>query len=77
LARSAKDRLIALQQVLACSKTQRIATLKPRANGSFSVTVRAPVGQRAAVYRLSTRVRKTARAKRLTETFTLPRAVDF
>ena len=77
LAASAKDRVIALQQVLACSKTKRIATLKPRANGSFAVTVPAPVGQRAAVYRLSTRVRESTRAKRLTETFTLPRAVDF
>ena len=77
LAASAKDRVIALQQVLACSKTKRIAVLKPRANGSFAVTVPAPAGQRAAVYRLSTRVRESTRAKRLTETFTLPRAVDF
>jgi hypothetical protein len=77
MAASAKDRVIALQQVLACSKTQRIATFKPKADGSFSITVKAPAGKRAAVYRLTTRVRESSRAKKLTSTFTLPRAVNF
>ena len=52
-------------------------TFAPAKSGSFSITVNAPAGQKAAVYRLSTRVRKNTRSKRLTTTFTLPRAVDF
>ena len=46
-------------------------------DGRFKVTVDAPAGERAAVYRLRTRVRRSAASPKLFETFTLPRAVDF
>jgi hypothetical protein len=77
LAASSKDRTITLQRVVACKSAETVRTFAPTTSGSFSVTVNAPAGQKAAVYRLSTRVRKNERAKRLTTTFTLPRAVDF
>ena len=63
--------------MVACKKAETVKTFSPAKSGSFSITVNAPAGQKAAVYRLSTRVRKNARSKELTTTFTLPRAVDF
>ncbi len=72
-----KDRTITLQRVVACRSAETVKTFTPAGSGSFSITVKAPAGQRAAVYRLSTRVRRNAKAKGLTRTFTLPRAVDF
>jgi hypothetical protein len=77
LAARPKDRTITLQRIVACKKAQTVTKLRPRSNGSFSVTVPAVAGQTAAVYRLSTRVRSSARGKRLQTTYTLPRAVDF
>ena len=77
LATRSKDRTITLQRVVACKSTETVRTFAPARSGSFSVTVNAPAGQKAAVYRLSTRVRRNTKAKGLTTTFTLPRAVDF
>ena len=77
LATKPKDRIITLQRIVACKKAETVKTFAPAKSGSFSVTVNAPAGQKAAVYRLSTRVRKNTRTKKLTKTFTLPRAVDF
>jgi hypothetical protein len=77
LAIRSKDRTITLQRVVACRSAETVKTFAPARNGSFSITVNAPAGQKAAVYRLSTRVRKNTRTKKLTTTFTLPRAVDF
>jgi hypothetical protein len=74
---NSKDRMIKLQRVVACKNAETVKSFAPAKSGSFSVTVDAPAGQKAAVYRLSTRVRKNARTKKLTTTFTLPRAVDF
>ena len=77
LALKLADRAITVQRVVACSSVETVATVKPKRNGAFSVTVKAPAGQSAAVYRLTTKVRKSARSKSLARTFTLPRAVDF
>ena len=77
LATRPSDRSIALQRVVACKKAETVKKFSPAKSGAFSVTVDAPPGQKAAVYRLSTRVRRNARSKGLTNTFTLPRAVDF
>ncbi len=77
LATRPKDRTITLERIVACKKAETVKTFAPAKSGSFSVTVNAPAGQRAAVYRLSTRVRKNTRTRKLTKTFTLPRAVDF
>jgi hypothetical protein len=76
LAAKAKDRRIALQQVVACSNAENVSTFAPRANGSFSVTVPAPATKGGVVYRLSTKVRANSRSKKLSRTFTLPRAVQ-
>ena len=77
LATGRKDRAITVQRVVACKSVETVATAQPKKSGAFSVTVRAPAGQRAAVYRLMTKVRTSARSKALARTFTLPRAVDF
>ena len=77
LATKAKDRMVTLQRVVACKSAETVKTVAPARNGSFSITVKAPSGQKAAVYRLHTQVRRSARSKGLTRTFTLPRAVDF
>jgi hypothetical protein len=77
LAAKPKDRTITLQRVVSCMKTETVTTFRPGTTGAFSVTVPAVPGQIAAVYRLSTRVRSSAKDKRLKATFTLPRAVDF
>jgi hypothetical protein len=71
------DRVITLERLVTCSKAQDIARIAPRGNGSFRVTVPAPQGQSAAVYRLRTKIRVGPRTKRLGRTYTLPRAIDF
>jgi hypothetical protein len=77
LALTPKDRVITLQRLVTCSKAQDIARIAPRRDGSFRVTVPAPPGQSAAVYRLRTKVRVGPKTKRLGRTYTLPRAIDF
>lgn len=67
---------ITLTRVLSCKKLETITRFKPKSNGTFRVTVAAPTGQDAAVYRLSTRVRRTARSRTTSPTFTLPRGVN-
>lgn len=68
--------LITLTRVVACKKLEIVKRFKPRADGRFTVSVAAPSGQDAAVYRLSTRVRRTARSTATSPTFTLPRGVN-
>jgi hypothetical protein len=77
LAARAKDRAIIVQRVVTCSKAEDVARVTPRADGTFSVTVPAPAGQRAAVYRLRTLVRTSPTSGKVQATFTLPRAVAF
>lgn len=67
---------IKVQRRLSCKRTVTVATVRPKADGSFRVTVDAPDGQTAAVYRLATKVRKTTRNPKLFPTFTLPRGVN-
>lgn len=67
---------IKVQQRLSCRKTVTVKTIRPRRDGTFTVTVAAPDGQTAAVYRLATKVRKTERNPKLFPTFTLPRGVN-
>ena len=72
-----RDRTITLQRVVACKTVENVATLRPDATGAFHVTVTEPAGATAAVYRLRTRVRISAKSPKSAETFTLPRGVDF
>lgn len=50
--------------------------MKPNARGAFTATVTAPADAPAAVYRVSTRVRRAATNKKTFPTFGLPQAVD-
>lgn len=77
LARRAADRAIEVQRRRSCSSTEVVARVKPAKDGRFRVTLAAPAGERAAVYRLRAKVRRSAASPRLFDTFTLPRAVDF
>lgn len=65
---------IRLIRRVACGKAQLIKRFKPRADGSFTVRVKA--SSRPAVYRAVTRVRKNTTNKKTYPTFTLPRGID-
>lgn len=60
---------------VSCHKVVLVKRFKPRSDGTFSVSVRAPKGQSAAVYRLATSVREKPSNPRSYPTFTLPRGV--
>lgn len=68
--------VITVTRRVSCKRNAVVARVKPKADGTFRVTVAAPEGQLAAVYRLGTFVRKTAKNPKKFPTFTLPRAVD-
>lgn len=67
---------VTVSRRLSCSRSRVVARVRPRRDGTFSVSVPAPEGQSAAVYRLSTKVRATERNPKLFPTFTLPRGVN-
>ncbi len=67
---------ITLTRRVSCTRSEVVARFKAKADGRFSVTVDAPKGQAAAVYRLGTKVRKTPTNPKLFPTFTLPRGVN-
>jgi uncharacterized delta-60 repeat protein len=67
---------IAVQQQVTCTRRVTVAHLRPNSSGRFRFTFAAPAGQTAAVYRLATQVRKTARRLRTFPTFSLPEPVD-
>ncbi|HEV7751715.1 MAG TPA: hypothetical protein VGO71_09230 [Baekduia sp.] len=60
---------------VSCHKVVLVKRFKPNADGTFRVTVKAPKGQAAAIYRLATSVREKASNPRSYPTFTLPRGV--
>ncbi|HEV7496244.1 hypothetical protein [Baekduia sp.] len=66
---------IRLVRRVSCHKVVLVKRFKPRADGTFNVTVKAPAGQAAAVYRLATSVREKPSNPRSYPTFTLPRGV--
>jgi hypothetical protein len=63
---------VTVTEQVACGATRVVATFKPAAGGRFHVTVPAPAGASAAIYRLQTRVRRTAHGRRSSATFSLP-----
>ena len=67
---------ITLKRRVTCKKLKVIKRFKPKADGTFRVSVRKPKSQAATVYRLQTRVRNNVRNPKTYPTFTLPRAVD-
>ncbi|MCW2985694.1 MAG: hypothetical protein JWR63_3264, partial [Conexibacter sp.] len=60
---------------VSCHKVVLVARFKPRSDGTFRITVKAPKGQAAAIYRLATSVREKPSNPRSYPTFTLPRGV--
>jgi hypothetical protein len=69
-------RPIRLVRRVSCHKSVVVKTFRPNADGSFKTTVSAPKGAAAAVYRLSTRVRKNTHNAKTYPTYTLPAGVD-
>ncbi|MCZ4494802.1 MAG: hypothetical protein JWP53_3733 [Conexibacter sp.] len=66
---------IRLVRRVSCHKVVLVKRFKPNADGTFRVTVKAPKGQAAAIYRMVTSVREKASNPRSYPTFTLPRGV--
>jgi hypothetical protein len=60
---------------VSCHKVAFVGRFMPRPDGTFRITVKAPAGQSAAVYRLVTSVREKLSNPRIYPTFTLPRGV--
>lgn len=69
-------RAITLTRRVSCTQEKVVTRFKPRSDGTFRVTVRAPRGVGTAVYRMTTLVPSSATGTGLFETYTLPRAVD-
>lgn len=67
---------ITISRRVSCRRSEVVARIRPRSDGRFRVTVDAPAGELAAVYRLTTRVRKSTRSGRTFPSFTLPRAIS-
>ena len=60
---------------VSCHKAMLVARVRPRPDGTFTITVKAPSHAAAAVYRLATSVREKPGNPRNYPTFTLPRGV--
>lgn len=67
---------ITLTRRVSCKTSEVVRRFRPRADGTFAVTVAAPDDTPAAVYRLSTVVRRTTRSRTTSPTFSLPRGVN-
>ncbi|WP_210492612.1 hypothetical protein [Patulibacter sp. SYSU D01012] len=71
-----KDRpTILIRRRETCKRYKTVARVKPSANGTFSVRMKAPSGENAAVYRAQTVVPSVAGSTKRRPTFTLPRVV--
>jgi hypothetical protein len=66
---------IVVKQQVSCSKAAIVARTRPRRGGGFKVSVPAPRGAQAALYRVETAVRKTTRNPRSYPSFSLPQVV--
>jgi hypothetical protein len=77
LAKRAGDRAIEVRRRRSCAGEEVVAKVRPGKDGRFRATLQVPAGERAAVYRLRARVRRSDASARLFDTYTLPRAVDF
>jgi hypothetical protein len=67
---------ITLTRRLSCKKSEVVKRFKPKADGTFAITVDAPDDATAAVYRMSTFVRRTTKTNTTSPTYTLPRGVN-
>jgi hypothetical protein len=75
---AAPVRAIEVRRRISCSRWRVVRRIRPDRNGRFRVTLAGPPQQLAATYRLTTRVRASARgdSRKTFETFTLPRFVE-
>jgi len=73
LGRPARE--IVVKRRLSCRRMEVAARVRPSRTGAFRVTLPAPTGVLAAVYRLETSVPKTTRNLKVFPTYTLPRSV--
>jgi hypothetical protein len=69
-------REVTVKRQVNCRRAEVVARFRPARSGRFRVTVEAPPAMGAAMYRLTTRVRKVRHRAKLYPTFTLPRVVD-
>jgi alpha-tubulin suppressor-like RCC1 family protein len=67
---------VLVQQQLSCGAAKTVAYFKPSTSGHFTVSVPAPAGATAAIYRLSTRVRGNTTSAKLFPTDSLPEPVN-
>ncbi len=67
---------VLVQQQVSCAGTKTVAHFKPSASGHFTVSVPAPAGTTAAIYRLSTKVRGNTTSAKLFPTDSLPEPVN-
>jgi hypothetical protein len=63
---------VTVDQQLECGATSVVLRFKPPANGRFHVSVPVPAGAKAAIYRLTTSVRESARSGHSFATYSLP-----
>ncbi|HEU4976594.1 MAG TPA: hypothetical protein VFT50_15990 [Baekduia sp.] len=66
---------VEVRRRLSCQKAVVVKRFTPHADGRFRITVPAPAGQVAAVYRMATQVRANRHNPKRFPTFTLPRGV--
>jgi len=67
---------ITVTRRVSCRRSEVVTRVKPGRDGRFRVTVQAPKGELAVVYRLSTRVRRSTTNRKTFPTYTLPRAIS-
>jgi hypothetical protein len=67
---------LVVQEQVSCTQWKTVARRPGPANGKFQITVAAPADQQAAVYRVSTAVRKNLTSRKRFATFSLPLAVQ-
>jgi hypothetical protein len=66
---------VELRQRVTCKRDKVVARFRPHSDGTFRISVKAPKGPGAAVYRLQTLVRNRTGGHSESPTFTLPQAV--
>jgi hypothetical protein len=66
---------ITVERRVSCNRFVTVKRVQSDHNGRFAITMAAPPGQQAAVYRATTSVRKNALSPKHFPTFTLPRVV--
>jgi hypothetical protein len=66
---------ILVKRRVSCSSTVTVKRIKPRRDGTFSASLRAPANTPAALYLATTTVRQSLRSRRSYPTSTLPRVV--